>query len=220
MSPGRVDSERSQNSIDEFAQPPSVTSLFNDASGYKEAIAESFQNRLSTELRSVNPALRSVQDFAELAGDDLEPPEHDVVGRFAQFAAEEWAVQEGDDLLTDEPGVMGDEEHVEDLQDEVEETHISKPTVPPLQTDIEGEDKIPLSSEEVLALLIEEFGPLAPPGEEKLLLQADGGVIQDVVILVRVSFLAQWASLSCCTGSYPPYQSSHHIPCIHACLRS
>lgn len=189
MASGRVDPEatlQSQSSIDDFTQPLSVTGLFSDATGYREAI----HGGLSPEFRSVNPALRSVQDFAELTGGDLEPPEHEVVGRFAQLAAEEWSSQEGEDLLTEEPEVMSDEEHEEGSEGEVDvdQTPRPPPTVPAIQTDLEEADtRVSLTSDEVLALLIEEFGPLSPAGEEKLLLEADGAVIQDVVILVRGS---------------------------------
>ena len=221
MSPERADSEltpQSHNSIDELP-PSSIVNLFNDAAGYREAIAESFEDRLSPPAPPANPALKSVQDFAELAGDDLEPPEHDIVGRFAQLAVEDWELPDGESY-TEEPGAMAPDEHAEDLQDQTG-TEETKPALAPLQTEVEAESELPLTPERVLSLLIEEFGPLAPAGEEKLLLEADGAVIQDVVILVRVQLLlldkslliASWA------GSHSSDQPSHYLPCLDAAFR-
>jgi sterol 3beta-glucosyltransferase len=45
-----------------------------------------------------------------------------------------------------------------------------------------------LTPDEILDLLQQEFGALAPPGEEKLILETDATLFQEVVILVCLSF--------------------------------
>jgi sterol 3beta-glucosyltransferase len=59
-----------------------------------------------------------------------------------------------------------------------EPSGITHPAVEP-----KFEDK--LNPDEVLDLIQQDFGALAPPGEEKLLLEADAALFQEVVILVR-----------------------------------
>ncbi|GJE88463.1 glycosyltransferase family 1 protein [Phanerochaete sordida] len=173
-------SQSSQTSFDEVTQPVSISNLFNDAALYRQALAGT-EGRASPPLEQ-NPALRSVQDFAELVGSDLEPPEQVVVGRFAQLAAEDWDLREEEradgPVFTEEPAPLSDAESAT-LAESVRGLALGDP---PLDgaTAAEGTQ---LSPEQIIALLTEEFGHLAPPGEEKLLLEADGAVIQDVVIL-------------------------------------
>ena len=169
----------SRLSVDEVTQPASITALFSDAALYKRAIAGDAADREDCSEQQVgNPALRSVQDFAELVGNDLEQPEQDVVGRFAQLAVEDWSQEEGEhpdaNLFSEEPDSLSEDEEAS-------------------QTAVQPAKDPKLSPERVISLLIEEFGPLAPKGEERLLLDADGGVIQDVVILVRAKNVLKYS---------------------------
>lgn len=51
-------------------------------------------------------------------------------------------------------------------------------------------DEEKLTPEEVVRLLVEEFGPLAEEGEERLVLETDAALVRDVVVLVRFSLFA------------------------------
>jgi hypothetical protein len=51
---------------------------------------------------------------------------------------------------------------------------------------VEPDFEAKLDPNEIVDLVEQEFGALAPKGEEKLLLETDATLLQDVVILVRV----------------------------------
>jgi sterol 3beta-glucosyltransferase len=208
MSPEHADGENtpeSRTSSDEFDQSGSITGLFDDAALYKQVITESTAgSRLSSEPPARNPALRSVQDFAELVGNDLEKPEQDVVSRFAQLAVDNWTIDESDhpdaNIFTEEPESLSDEEEA-------------------ARTLSQPEGGAPLSPERVIVLLNEEYGPLAPEGEERVLLDADGAVIQDVIILVsKLSWLAFRAKIISYLGGHSSYYPSHCVSRNNTCI--
>ncbi len=98
------------------------------------------------------------------------------VGDWASSADSSFA---SPDQLDEEPGELSP-------SDEAEE---EKPYTPPT-LDISQDlppDEPELTPEEVVDLLEQEFGALAPLGEEKLLLEADAAFLKDVVILVGPS---------------------------------
>ncbi|KIP10183.1 glycosyltransferase family 1 protein [Phlebiopsis gigantea 11061_1 CR5-6] len=103
---------------------------------------------------------------------------------------------------------MTPDEHAEELQDQAGTPEV---TVAPLQTEVEAEDELPLTPERVLSLLIEEFGPLAPAGEEKLLLEADGAVIQDVVILGAIHLTSHRITFHASVPSSDPSNDAREV---------
>ncbi|EKM51568.1 glycosyltransferase family 1 protein [Phanerochaete carnosa HHB-10118-sp] len=201
-----------KTSFDEPRQPVTVPCLFNDAALYRKVLAETPDGEEHISPPPVqNPALRSVQDFAQLVGDDLQPLEQDVVGRFAQLAAENWDIQEGDReegaVLTEEPATLTDDERKK-LTGSLEELGLDQPSSKKPAIPAEGTQ---LSPEYVLALLIEEFGSLAPEGEEKLILEADGAVIQDVVILGVIHVTTHRIAFHASLPAFDPTQPSEGV---------
>jgi sterol 3beta-glucosyltransferase len=83
-----------------------------------------------------------------------------------------------DTLSEEEPG------ETSSTEDATGGKHSPLPTLSPSQEELPSEPK--LTPEEVVGLLEEEFGALAPPGEEKLLLETDAAFFRDVVVLVSV----------------------------------
>lgn len=210
----------SETSFDEPRQPVTIGCLFNDAALYRKALAETSDGEEHISPPPVhNPALQSVQDFAELVGDDLQPLEQDMVGRFAQLAVENWDIAEGDReegaVLTEEPVTLTDDERKK-LTESFQELGLSEPSSKEPTIPAEGTQ---LSPEYVLALLIEEFGNLAPEGEEKLILEADGAVIQDVAILVCLQLARERTHRELAAGRYSYYDSPDRLQCFASRVR-
>lgn len=155
----------------------SISKIFADIALYKQCIFH--PERESFEEVSGNQTL---QDFAELMGNDLDPPEKTVARHFAQYTSDS-----GKDLqpLTEEPEPLSEEGSVS--------SHSLDSTSPPASsasTSFEGTEYTSvdssdskLSSEDVVALLEDEFGQLSTDGSERLLHELDAALIQDVVIL-------------------------------------
>jgi sterol 3beta-glucosyltransferase len=123
----------------------------------------------------------------------LNCPEKAITGRLAKLAVtgDSWTSGE----LTSEPDSYdadSDSEESTDLntpQDEEvkEPAKVESTPVLPRSSTLDGE-KWKLAPDEIVNLLVEEFGPLAADGEEeKAIIEADGGFFhQDVAILVCV----------------------------------
>ena len=184
--------------LSEDMEPTSMSGLFNDASLYRQAIAEHEPGvYLAFPPGITNAAQRSVHDFAELVGNDLDPEEKDVARRLAQIAAPELASPEDGKqlslgILTQEPESLDDEDDFEEAPSRSEtETSVtsavlsdeSSATSAPKVAD--EELPVLLAPDEIIGLLREEFGALGPEGEEKLVSEIDAAIIQDVVILVH-----------------------------------
>ena len=171
--------------------PPSITRIFNDAALYKQVIED--PERASLVLDN-----ESIKDFADLVGKDLDSPEKTLVGRFAQLSVEDlnWS-----DVgrYTEEPEVYSDEEDSsaeslekdqEPVQDGHDEGTPKAPSpFPPSPSDIQRaklSSKLPPN--EIVTLLKEEFGELTSPEvEERLLIETDAALVQDVILLVCLS---------------------------------
>jgi sterol 3beta-glucosyltransferase len=123
-----------------------------------------------------------IGSFNELIGRDLGDEERMVTGRLAKLSVNNWDTSTDDpfgvDALPEEElGELGSPDRGED---EKPSKHLS--SLPTLQVEQLEEPK--LTPEEIVDLLEQEFGALAPPGEEKLLLETDAAFFKDVVILV------------------------------------
>ena len=173
---------------------PGLSRMFSDAALYEKiltACPDTLKNGMF--FGADDQAFqRCIGGFNALIGQDLGGAEREISGRLAKLSVNNWVSPDGSfasqDHLDEEPGELippddGKEE---------------KPSLPP--TPVISQDAPPdepkLTPEEIVDLLEQEFGALAPLGEEKLLLEADAAFFKDVVILVgpspatpRTSFL-------------------------------
>jgi len=122
--------------------------------------------------------------FNDLIGRDLGDVERAVTDRLAKLSVHNWAARIDDPFGPDTPpdAEQGERSPSEDGEDE-KQTPLSIP--PTLEEEPPSEPK--LTPEEIIDLLEQEFGALAPPGEEKLLLETDAAFFKDVVVLVGSS---------------------------------
>ncbi|KAA1469801.1 UDP-Glycosyltransferase/glycogen phosphorylase [Dentipellis sp. KUC8613] len=192
---------------------PGLSGIFDDASMYQQIIKDSpdyiragvLSPDFATEAAQYGPDFipsmsfpekrPSLSGFVQLVGKDLDPAERVVSSRLAQLTVGNW-MPGGDGMLSDEPD--SDELDETDSTDTSSSTHDSStaeavrspvdavwPTSPsrnrsPTRMSTVDEKMEP---DEIVSLLNEEFGALGEPGEETLLLEADGALIQDVVII-------------------------------------
>jgi sterol 3beta-glucosyltransferase len=163
---------------------PGLSRMFTDAALYERVLnagPETLKNCL-VNLGSEEQALPTcVGSFNELIGRDLADKERLVTGRMAKLSVNNWAASTDDpfgvDALTEE-----DQDEVGSAEGAQDEKRSPLSTPPTLQEEQLDEPK--LTPEEIVDLLEQEFGALAPPGEEKLLLETDAAFFKDVVVLV------------------------------------
>ena len=175
---------RSSSTGDDADRPveaPSLTQFFADASLYKQVISN--PDRTSFYRASEN---ETIKDFADLVGRHLEEPERALAGRFARLSTEDHTWLPDDKaVIVEEP-----EEYTQKTPppEQVEERPqvAEKPAeAPPQSSEPDVEPTSNLKPEEIIELLRQEHGALAPDGEEKLILETDAALVQDVIILVR-----------------------------------
>jgi len=168
-----------------YSTDPGLSRMFTDAALYERVLnagPETLKNCLA--MRSEDQALPAcVGSFNELIGRDLGDNERLVTGRLAKLSVNNWATS------TDDP--FGVDAISEEDQEEVSSTdgaqdEKSSPVSTPPTSQEEQPDEPKLTSEEIVDLLEQEFGALAPPGEEKLLLETDAAFFKDVVVLVSL----------------------------------
>lgn len=164
--------------------PPSNNSglpqMFSDAALYERVLSacpESLRNGFlfGTDDQALPKCLGG---FNELIGRDLGDAERAITGRLATLSVNNWAEDAPDTSSEEEPGETSPDEDEGEKESPV-------PIISSLQEEPPSEPK--LTPEEVVSLLEDEFGALAPPGEEKLLLEADAAFFRDVVILVSAT---------------------------------
>ena len=160
---------------------PGLSRMFTDAALYERVLnagPESLKTCLAFGSGQSLPAC--VGSFNELIGRDLGDNERLITGRMAKLTVNNWATSTDDpfgvDFLAEE-----DQEEVGSTEGAQEEKG-SPESTPALQEEQLEEPK--LTSEEIVDLLEQEFGALAPPGEEKLLLETDAAFFKDVIVLV------------------------------------
>ena len=164
---------------------PGLSQMFTDAALYERVLTagpDSIKTCLLSEATSEEALPMCIGSFNELIGRDLADEERMVTGRLAKLSVNNWDAS-GDDpfgvdgLSEEDQGEAGSPDRGED--EKPSRLMTSSPTV---QEEQPEEPK--LTSEEVVDLLEQEFGALAAPGEEKLLLETDAAFFKDVVILV------------------------------------
>jgi hypothetical protein len=134
---------------------------------------------------------RCIGGFNSLIGQDLGDDERAISGRMATLSVNNWSSP------MDNSFASLDQLDEESGEPSVSEDSEEEKPLPPLTLDLSQDappDEPKLTPEEIVDLLEQEFGALGPPGEEKLLLEADAAFFKDVIILVGPS-LATLASL-------------------------
>jgi sterol 3beta-glucosyltransferase len=164
------------------SQDPAFARLFSDAALFDKVLATSPDHReggeggLTAESRPVHDNLTG---FSQLVARDLDDNERAVSEKFAQITVSNWSAAGAPTLApVVDPG-ESDESASDDEHDKILPDSAVKEAVEP---DFEAK----LDPNEIVDLVEQEFGALAPKGEEKLLLETDATLLQDVVILVRV----------------------------------
>ncbi|KAJ7794128.1 glycosyltransferase family 1 protein [Mycena olivaceomarginata] len=131
-----------------------------------------------------------VNGFADLIGKDLTAEERALASHAAKLrvtgAVPSWTPSHSGTIV-EEPEAYDEEFERDsslDLSDDSSSIVCEIPAPVLNRTGTLNSDPWRLEPEEVVRLLINEFGPLAPEGEEeKLLLETDGGLIHDVAIV-------------------------------------
>jgi len=152
---------------------PSLTRLFSDATSYNQILNPDVAENNAEDSRAAHDD--SPSGFSQLVARDLDDHERVASETLAQLSVSNWAPGETDlapDVAVDEY----EEGPSEGEHDKIEPSGITDADVEP-----KFEDK--LKPDEVLDLLQQEFGALAPPGEEKLLRESDATLFQEVVVL-------------------------------------
>lgn len=161
---------------------PGLSQMFSDAALYEKilnACPETLKNGclFNADDQTIPNCLGG---FNQLIGRDLGDVERAVTGKLATLSVNNWASS------TDDPfGVDTSEEERGEVTSS-DEGEDKKQAPPSEQQTLEEEPPTEpkLTPEEVVDLLEQEFGALAPPGEEKLLLETDAAFFNDVVVLV------------------------------------
>jgi sterol 3beta-glucosyltransferase len=185
---------------------PSLTRLFSDATSYNQILNPDVAGNNEEDSRAAYDG--SPNGFSQLVACDLDNHERVASETLAQLSVSNWAPGESTDLAPDVAVDESEEGPSEGEHNKIEPSGITDADVEP-----KFEDK--LKPDEVLDLIQQEFGALAPPGEEKLLRESDATLFQEVVVLV-CQFI--WDNprfmLTSHAGGGAPYHTSHHIPRI------
>lgn len=152
---------------------PSLARLFSDAASFNRIL-----NPHPDVAEDSRAAPEPMNGFSQLVAPDLDDDERVASEKLAQLSVSNWGA--GPTTLAPDVGLDESDESGSDAE------HDKDKVVPggtaPAAGEPEFEDK--LAPGEILDLLEQEFGALAPPGEEKLLVETDATIFQDVVILV------------------------------------
>ncbi|KAI0051096.1 glycosyltransferase family 1 protein [Auriscalpium vulgare] len=166
-------------------QEPGISRIFTDAALFEQVISTCPEVLKQGFVPGDDQALQdSFKSFADLVGRDLGGDELAISGRLAQLSVNNWA--------SDSAGLVP--EHLDDSDDSADTFSVTSPDDSETEGDppllVRQDSIIPsvsnLEPEEIVDLLEQEFGALAPAGEEKLLLETDATLFQDVVILGTV----------------------------------
>jgi sterol 3beta-glucosyltransferase len=173
---------------------PGLSRMFTDAALYERVLAagpESIKNCLLSNPDDGTLPI-CVGSFNELIGRDLGDDDRVVTGRLAKLSVNNWACSTDDPFGVD--GLAEEEQGGVSSPDGAEDEKQSGLSAPPTLEE-EQFDEPTLTPEEIVDLLEQEFGALAPPGEEKLLLETDAAFFKDVVVLVGPTFHTQSVGL-------------------------
>lgn len=205
---------QSSSTDDEFTdRSPGLPRLFSDASLYERFLNDggSFDRLGHLKDDSENEV---VKGFTDLVGVDLESHSKAkaITDRFARLAVT------GDSW----PGPFAEPESYEPDMDNSQDDggrEGSRPLTPPnvSRSSTLDREAPTLTPDEIIDLIVQEFGPLATEGEEeRLIIEADAAWIHDVVILASRNFLQKlFCSPDLCRpGGYASDDSSSDVPCF------
>lgn len=183
-------------------EDPGLARLFSDAASFDRILNTGPDVVENTEDKALQGSLNG---FSQLVGRDLDDHERVASEQLAQLTVSNWAPG-GSGNLAPDVGVDESEDSTSEGEPDA--------NLPSGVTPAAGEsDEDKLTPEDVLELLQSEFGALAPPEEEKLLLEADATLFQDVVILACPSSeIVHEFMLTSNAGGGAPHHTSHHIP--------
>ncbi|KAF7980122.1 hypothetical protein HWV62_39545 [Athelia sp. TMB] len=168
--------DHSESSVDDVEHgAPDLPQLFSDAARYEQLLAETRSPASSED----DEAPDVVAGFADLVGGNLTSTEEAIAGRLAKLSVTGNTWIGAGDKLESEPESYDSEDTDKDSNSDDTQTD---ETTPAGSEEGSGESW-QISPEEAVRLMVEEFGPLAPEGEEKLVIEADGVIIGDVVVL-------------------------------------
>ncbi|KAF8073827.1 glycosyltransferase family 1 protein, partial [Lyophyllum atratum] len=151
----------------ESSDPPTLSQLYGEAAEFEKVLVSSgCIDARSTQKDGTN-------GFADLVGHDLKQSEQIAPDRVARLNAAEWPSTDESDTPSDDTK-SSDHAEIEIIS--------PSPIIRRVQTD--DSDSWKLEPSKIINLFVEEFGPLAPDGdEEKLVLETDGFLIHDVLIV-------------------------------------
>ena len=208
---------QSSSTDDEFTdRSPGLPRLFSDASLYERFLNDggSFDRLGHLKDDSENEV---VKGFTDLVGVDLESHSKAkaVTDRFAKLAVT------GDSW----PGPFAEPESYEPDMDNSQDDggrEGNRPLTPPnvSRSSTLDREAPTLTPDEIIDLIVQEFGPLATEGEEeKLIIEADAAWIHDVVILASRNFLQNYFALLIYVDQGVMHLTTHRLT-FHASLLS
>ena len=161
---------------------PGLSQMFSDAALYEKILNSCPETLKSCSLFNADDQTlpKCLGGFNQLIGRDLGDVERAVTDKLAMLSVNNW------NPSTDDPfgGDASEEERGEATSSDEGDDKEQAPPSESQTLEEEPPSEPKLTPEEVVDLLEQEFGALAPPGEEKLLLETDAAFFNDVVILV------------------------------------
>ncbi|KAJ7212149.1 glycosyltransferase family 1 protein [Mycena pura] len=172
------DSDTGSDPVTSGSDPiTSVDHFYSEACAFEKILANNgfIENRRD-----------SVNGFDQLVGKHLTPEEASIACRAAKLAATgsapSWTPSS---ILEEEPESYLESEEPDETLDTDESSTLCDIPQPVLnRTATLDSDAWKLEPDEIIRMLIDEFGALAPDGEEeKLLVETDGGFVKDIAII-------------------------------------
>lgn len=194
------DSDSSTNEQDSTEEPPQgspfFSQIYTDAERYDKILAHTRDG----DPKSPNDSAIDVGHlggFADLVGRDLGPSEKAIAGRWAKLsvAGDSWTPGVEHDELNLGPGphealppgfeITSDSEELDSPSEEHPEFDFEAPVI--RRTTTTNDESWKLEPDEIVRLLVQEFGSLtANDEEEKVILETDGCLFQDVIVMVSL----------------------------------
>ncbi|KAF8208904.1 hypothetical protein K438DRAFT_1917258 [Mycena galopus ATCC 62051] len=167
---------------EESLHPATFDNFYSEAAAFEKVLAvHGFIEDRETHKDGVN-------GFADLVGKDLTPEERALAAHTAKLratgAVPSWTPSRSSTIVEEPDDYDEERDSSLDLSDDSSFPSDGIPSPVLNRTGTLDSDPWKLQPEEVVRLLIEEFGPLAPEGEEeKLLVETDGGIVKVIVIV-------------------------------------
>jgi sterol 3beta-glucosyltransferase len=159
-------------------QDPGLARLFSDAASFGRILTPP-TDLLEGEfvVGDSQSNHETLNGFSQLVARDLDDNERAASEKLVHLSVSNWASTQPNTLAPIVSADESDESASGDEHDSISPSSAIKETTEP------GFD-VQLTPGEILELLQQDFGALAPPGEEELLLETDATLFHDVVILV------------------------------------